>query len=285
MTASSPAGVTARASETRRDDAAAARRFPLWLYLPAAVGAAVLALPLVALLVRLDWTQVPAAVASPAALQALTLSLATAAIATGVCIVLGVPLAMVIARSSKGIAAVLRTLTTLPLVLPPLVGGIALLALLGRNGLFGETLGVLGLRIPFTTAAVVIAQTFVALPFLVITVEGSLRTAGTRYETVAAGLGARRFTVFRRITLPLVAPGLIAGTVLCFARALGEFGATALFAGNSAGITRTMPLAIYTAFNGAGVSEDTAIALSLMLVLVAVAVLVLMRSWREDAPR
>ena len=119
----------------------AAARFPLWLYVPAALGVAVLALPLVALLVRLDWTQVPAAVASPAALQALTLSLVTAAIATAVCVVLGVPLAMVIARSSRGVAAVLRTLATLPLVLPPLVGGIALLALLGRNGLFGETLG------------------------------------------------------------------------------------------------------------------------------------------------
>ena len=285
MTTTATAGRSAAAGETRRDDPGTAARFPLWLYAPAALGVAVLALPLVALLVRLDWRQVPAAVASPAALQALTLSLVTAAIATAVCVVLGVPLAVVIARSSRGVAAVLRTLTTLPLVLPPLVGGIALLALLGRNGLFGETLGVLGLRIPFTTTAVVIAQTFVALPFLVITVEGSLRTAGTRYETVAAGLGAHRFTVFRRITLPLVAPGLIAGTVLCFARALGEFGATALFAGNSAGTTRTMPLAIYTAFNGAGISEDIAIALSLMLVLVAVAVLVLMRSWREDAPR
>ncbi len=179
----------------------------------------------------------------------------------------------------------LRTLATLPLVLPPLVGGIALLALLGRNGLLGATFSLAGIRIPFTTTAVVIAQTFVALPFLVISVEGALRSVGTRYETVAAGLGAGRFTVFRRVTLPLAAPGLLAGTVLCFARALGEFGATALFAGNAAGTTRTMPLAIYTAFNGAGVSEDTAIALSLMLILVAVAVLLVMRGWREDAPR
>lgn len=276
---------SAVAAVTRDDDRAAAAGFPPWLYVPAALGVAVLVLPLLALLVRLDWSQVPAAITSPAARQALTLSLVTAAVATVVCIAIGVPLALVIARSSVPVAAVLRTLTTLPLVLPPLVGGIALLALLGRNGLFGETLGVLGLRIPFTTTAVVIAQTFVALPFLVIAVEGSLRTAGTRYEVVAAGLGANRFTVFRRVTLPLVTPGLIAGTVLCFARALGEFGATALFAGNSAGTTRTMPLAIYTAFNGAGVQEDTAIALSLMLILVAIAVLVLMRSWREDAVR
>lgn len=274
-----------RVAHTPRDGTAAAGRFPGWLYLPAGLGAAVLLLPLAALLVRLDWTGVPAAITSPAALQALGLSLATASWATLACIVLGVPLALVIARSRPGVAAALRTLVTLPLVLPPLVGGIALLALLGRTGLFGEVLAVWGIRIPFTTAAVVIAQVFVALPFLVISVEGALRTAGTRFEGVAAGLGAGRFTVFRRITLPLVAPGLLAGAVLCFARALGEFGATALFAGNAAGTTRTMPLAIYTAFNGAGVSEDTAIVLSLMLIAVAIAVLVLMRGWRADAPR
>ncbi|GAA1778501.1 ABC transporter permease [Agromyces lapidis] len=255
------------------------------LLAPAAIGVAVLALPLAALLLRLDWSAVPAAVTSPAAVEALTLSLVTAAIATGCCIVLGVPLALVMARASRRTAAVLRTLVTLPLVLPPLVGGIALLALLGRTGLFGESLALLGVRIPFTTTAVVIAQVFVALPFLVISVEGSLRAVGTRFEAVAASLGARPFTVFRRVTLPLVLPGVLAGTVLCFARALGEFGATALFAGNTAGVTRTMPLAIYTAFNGAGVSEDTAIALSLMLIGVAIAVLLVMRGWREDAPR
>ncbi len=259
--------------------------FPVWLSVPAALGAALLVLPLLALLVRLDWAGVPAAVTSPAALEALTLSLTTASVATLVCIVLGVPLAVVIARASRGVAAVLRTLATLPLVLPPLVGGIALLALLGRNGLLGGVLEVAGVRVPFTTAAVVIAQAFVALPFLVISVEGALRTAGTGFEVVAAGLGASRSTVFRRITLPLVGPGILAGTVLCFARALGEFGATALFAGNAAGTTRTMPLAIYTAFNGSGVSEDTAIALSLMLIVVAVAVLLVMRGWREDAAR
>ena len=234
---------------------------------------------------RLDWAEVPAAIASPAALQALTLSLGTATIATICCVVLGVPLALLIARSSRPTAAVLRTLATLPLVLPPLVGGIALLALLGRNGLLGEALAVAGIRVPFTTSAVVIAQTFVALPFLVISVEGALRSVGTRFEAVGAGLGAGRFAVFRRITLPLVRPGLLAGTVLCFARALGEFGATALFAGNAPVTTRTMPLAIYTVFNGAGVSEDTAIALSLMLIVVAIAVLLVMRGWREDAPR
>lgn len=261
------------------------RRIPPWLAVPAALGALILVLPFVALLARLDWAGVPAAIASPAAVQALALSLSTASIATVMCVVLGVPLALVIARSPQWLAAILRTLTTLPLVLPPLVGGIALLALLGRNGMFGGVLAAAGIQIPFTTAAVVIAQIFVALPFLVISAEGALRTAGTGHELVAASLGASRFTVFRRVTLPLVAPGLVAGTVLCFARALGEFGATALFAGNAPAVTRTMPLAIYTAFNGAGVQEDTAIALSLLLIIVAVAVLLLMRGWRADAVR
>ncbi|WP_439901734.1 ABC transporter permease [Microbacterium azadirachtae] len=260
-------------------------RLPAWLLVPALIAVLLLVLPFVALLVRLDWATVPAAVTSPAALQALGLSLVTATIATALCALLGIPLAVAIARSPAGLAAVRRTVTTLPLVLPPLVGGIALLALLGRNGLLGATLAVAGIQIPFTTTAVVIAQAFVALPFLVISIEGALRAIGTEHEHVAAGLGAGRFTVFRRVTLPLAAPGLVAGTVLCFARALGEFGATALFAGNSAGVTRTMPLAIYTAFNGAGVEEDTAIALSLMLILVAVAALVLVRGWRPGAVR
>ena len=261
------------------------RRLPAWVAVPATVGVLLLMLPFIALLARLDWAGVPAAVTSPEALQALGLSLSTATVATVLCLLLGVPLALVIARSHGWLPAVLRTLTTLPLVLPPLVGGIALLSLLGRTGLLGGVLALADIRIPFTTAAVVIAQTFVALPFLVISVEGALRAVGTGHELVASGLGASRFTVFRRVTLPLAAPGLLAGTVLCFARALGEFGATALFAGNAPGVTRTMPLAIYTAFNGAGVREDTAIALSLMLIAVAIAVLLLMRSWRADAVR
>lgn len=260
-------------------------RMPRWLFVPAAIGLAFLVLPIIGLLSRLDWATVPAAITSDAALTALSLSLRTAATATVICLVIGVPLALMIARSTQRVGGVLRAVTTLPLVLPPLVGGIALLYLLGRTGLIGASLVAFGIQIPFTTAAVVIAQSFVALPFLVISVEGSLRTAGTQYESIAATLGAGRWTTFRRVTLPLVMPGLIAGTVLCFARALGEFGATALFAGNAAGVTRTMPLAIYTAFNGAGVSQDSAIALSLLLVFVAIVILLLMRSWRTDAVR
>lgn len=253
---------------------------PRGLVVPALAGLALLVLPIVGLVARADWSSLPGAITSREALSALALSLQTATAATALCLVLGVPLAVIIARASPRVAGVLRTLATVPLVMPPLVGGIALLYLLGRNGLAGQWLHVLGISIPFTTAAVVIAQSFVALPFLVITLEGALRTTGTRIEAVAATLGAGPWTVFRRVTLPLALPGLIAGTVLCFARALGEFGATALFAGNAEGITRTMPLAIYTAFNGAGVSQDSAVALSLLLIAVAVVILLLLRSWR-----
>ncbi|MBU4465676.1 MAG: ABC transporter permease subunit, partial [Actinobacteria bacterium] len=166
------------------------------------------------------------------------------------------------------------------LVLPPMVGGVALLFLFGRNGWLGGIV-----QLPFTTAAVVIAQTFVALPFLVLSLEGALRTSGVEFERTASGLGAGRWTILRRVTLPLAAPGLVAGIVLCFARAIGEFGATALFAGNAPGVTQTMPLAIYTAFNGAGVSQATAIALSLMLLVTAIAVLLLVRAWKPGSQR
>ena len=208
---------------TSRADAGGAPRL---LWLPAALAVALLVLPVVALVVRADWATLPADVTSPAAVRALGLSLSTSLVATGLCLLFGAPLAVVLARRSGWSADWLRALVTLPLVLPPTVGGIALLFLLGRRGVIGQTLDDwFGLTIPFTTAAVVIAQTFVAMPFLVLGLEGALRTAGTRYETVAATLGAGRWTVLRRVTLPLAAPGLVSGLVLCFARALGEFGA------------------------------------------------------------
>ncbi|PRI11325.1 molybdenum ABC transporter permease subunit [Leucobacter massiliensis] len=256
---------------------------PRAVLLPAALAATLLLLPLAALLLRVDWALVPTTLASPEALSALGLSLGTAAVATLLCLLLGVPLALVISRASGALATVLRALTTLPLVLPPLVGGLALLSLLGRGGLLGDALAGLGVRVPFTTAAVIIAQTFVSLPFLVIAVEGALRGLDGAYERTAESLGAGPWTVLRRVTLPLLAPSLAAGTILCFTRALGEFGATALFAGNSPGTTRTVPLAIYTAFNGAGVSQDTALALSLLLVLLAVAALLCLRSRSPQA--
>ncbi|KKX99275.1 molybdate ABC transporter permease subunit [Microbacterium sp. Ag1] len=252
---------------------------PRALAIPAAIGLAFLILPLIALVARVQWSTFLADVTSQAALSALLLSLGTGLVATLLCIVVGVPLALYIARSGPRLAAVLRAVVTVPLVLPPMVGGVALLYLFGRAGWFG------GLGLSFSTSAVVLAQTFVALPFLVLAVEGAVRTSGVDHERTAAALGAGRWTILRRITLPLVAPGIVAGVVLCFARAIGEFGATALFAGNRPGVTQTMPLAIYTAFNGAGVSQGTAVALALLLLATAIVVLLLVRGWRPGAAR
>jgi molybdate transport system permease protein len=186
-------------------------------------------------------------------------------------VILGVPLAWVLARSqARGISA-LRALVTLPLVLPPVVGGVALLLAFGRQGILGRLLDQwTGITLPFTTAGVIIAETFVAMPFLVITVEGAFRAADRGYEEAAATLGASRLAVFRTVTLPLIAPSMLAGAVLCWARALGEFGATITFAGNFPGRTQTMPLAVYVALES---DPDAAIALSLVLLVVSVAVL------------
>ena len=259
---------------------------PPILAVPALLGLALLVVPLTALVARVEWSTLWTDITSPAALDALRLSLVTGLIATAVCVVLGVPLALMIARSSPRMAGLLRAVVTVPLVLPPMVGGVALLFLFGRNGALGQFLDATwGLRLPFTTAAVVIAQIFVALPFLVLALEGAIRTSGIEYERTAATLGAGRWMTLRRVTLPLAAPGLIAGIVLCFARAIGEFGATALFAGNAPGVTQTMPLAIYTAFNGSGVGQGTAVALSLLLLVTALAVLLLVRAWRPGATR
>ena len=258
---------------------------PRALIVPAMIGLAFLLVPLAALVARVEWSTLWRDITSAEALSALGLSLGTGLIATVLCVLVGVPLALLIARAGSRAAALLRAVVTVPLVLPPMVGGIALLFLFGRNGWLGGVLEVIGVRLPFTTAAVVLAQAFVALPFLVLALEGALRANGTGYEHAAAALGAGRWTVLRRVTLPLAAPGLVAGTVLCFARAIGEFGATALFAGNAPGVTQTMPLAIYTAFNGAGVSQGTAVALALLLLVAAVLVLVLVRAWRPEAVR
>jgi molybdate transport system permease protein len=252
---------------------------PRMLAVPAVLALALLVLPLTALVARVEPATLWSDITSPEALSALRLSLLTGVAATAACVVGGVPLALLIARTGPRTAALLRAIVTVPLVLPPMVGGVALLYLFGRNGWFGAA------GLAFTTSAVVLAQTFVALPFLVLSVEGALRTSGIDYERTAAALGAGRWTILRRVTLPLAAPGIIAGVVLCFARAIGEFGATALFAGNAPGVTQTMPLAIYTAFNGAGVSQGTAVALALLLLISAIAVLLLVRGWRPGAAR
>jgi molybdate transport system permease protein len=250
---------------------------PRWVYVPAAVGALFIVLPLVAMATRVEWGSFWSLITSDSSRAALTLSLRTSAISTVLCIVLGVPMALVLARTSFRGQALLRSLVLLPLVLPPVVGGIALLYTFGRKGLLGETIDVLGLQIAFSTTAVVIAQTFVSLPFLVVSLEGTLRTAGQRYEVVASTLGARPTTVLRRVTLPLVLPGLAAGAVLSFARALGEFGATITFAGSLQGVTRTLPLEIYLQRES---DPDAAVALALVLVVVAVVVIAVARPER-----
>lgn len=257
------------------------QRLPWPIPVIATCAVALLILPLAGLFPRVQWAHFTEAITSPQALFAVGLSLRTGAIAVVCCLLLGIPLALVLARARPGVAAVLRTLVTLPLVLPPLVGGLALLYLFGDQGWLGRILIPLGVEVPFSPAAVVLAQTFVAMPFLVLSLEGALRTAGRRYEEVAATLGAGRWTVLRRVSLPLVLPGLLAGTVLSFARAVGEFGATAMVAGNMPGRTQTVPMAIYTAFNGAGVGHDAALALAVLLIVVALVILIGLRDWRR----
>jgi molybdate transport system permease protein len=225
----------------------------------------------VGLVVRAPWRTIGAELSQPESLEALRLSMVCATLATLLCLVLGVPLAWVLARGDLPGRSLLRALVTVPLVLPPVVGGIALFTALGRRGIVGRWLDEwFGISLPFTTAAVVVAEAFVALPFLVIAVEGSLRAADQRLEEAAATLGAGRWYVLRRVTLPLVAPGLAAGTVLCWARALGEFGATITFAGTFPGTTRTMPVEVYLALQR---DPSAAIALSLVLLLVSLVVL------------
>jgi molybdate transport system permease protein len=213
--------------------------------------------------------------ADSSVLTALRLSLECAIAATAVSLLLGVPLAWVLARMSFPGLALLRALVTLPLVLPPVVGGLALLLAFGRNGILGRRLdAAFGVTLPFTTAGVIVAEAFVAMPFLIVTVEGALRSVDRDLEEAAATLRATPITVFRRVTLPLIAPSLLAGSVLCWARALGEFGATITFAGNFPGTTQTMPLAVYNALES---DPQAAVALSLLLLAVAVAVLAALR--------
>ncbi|MBB5926272.1 ABC transporter permease [Streptomyces echinatus] len=255
----------------RRVGTGGRRGVPLPLLLPGLLALAFLLLPLLALLVRAPWRSLPDQLTSTEVWQALQLSLVSATAATAVTLVLGVPLAWLLARTEFPGRGLVRALVTLPLVLPPVVGGVALLLALGRNGVIGQWLDSwFGITLPFTTTGVVVAEAFVAMPFLVISVEGTLRAADPRYEEAATTLGASRFTAFRRVTLPLIAPGIAAGSVLAWARALGEFGATITFAGNFPGRTQTMPLAVYLALQN---DPEAAIALSLVLLVVSIAVL------------
>ena len=239
------------------------------------LAAALVALPLVALVVEAPWSAAGEQLRSSAAGQAQRLSLVTSLLAVAVALLLGVPLAWVQARVDYRGRGLVRAVTTLPLVLPPVVGGIALLLAFGRRGLGGPALGALGVQLPFTTAGAVAAEAFVALPFLTLTVEGGLRQVDRRLEDAARTLGASRWDVFRTVTLPLIRPSLTAGAVLAWARALGEFGATITFAGNLPGSTQTLPLFVYVGLNGP--DPEGAILLSLALLGVSVVVLAALR--------
>ncbi len=242
---------------------------PRWVVLPAALGMLLVALPLAGLLSKVPWPGLWQLLTSESSLAALQLSILTASVSTALCIVLGTPMALLLARHGL---RWLRPLVLLPLVLPPVVGGLALLYTFGRMGLVGQYLEAAGVKIAFSTVAVILAQTFVSLPFLVMGLEGALRTAGDRYERVAATLGASPTRTLFTVTLPLVLPGLLSGAVLSFARALGEFGATLTFAGSLQGRTRTLPLEIYLQREA---DPDAAIALSLLLVVFAGLVMVI----------
>jgi molybdate transport system permease protein len=254
---------------------------PAWIYLPAAVGALFVVLPLLAILARIDWANFVSLVTSESSRAALLLSVQTATASTLVCALLGVPMALALARGRFPGQSILRSLVLLPLVLPPVVGGIALLYTFGRQGLIGQHLEVLGIQVAFSTTAVVLAQSFVSLPFLVVSLEGALRSVGAGYEHVAATLGARPTTVLRTVTLPLVLPGLISGAVLAFARSLGEFGATLTFAGSLQGVTRTLPLEIYLQRE---TDPEAAVALSLLLIVVATAIVIATAGRRLTGP-
>jgi molybdate transport system permease protein len=233
------------------------------------------ALPLAGLLARTDWAALPGHLADPAVGPALRLSVVTTAITVALAVVLGTPLSWLLARADGRTARWVRAVVTVPVVLPPVVGGVALLLAYGRRGLVGAPLlGVLGVRLPFTPVAVVLAQLFVSLPFYVLAVEGAMRGLDRRHEQVAATLGATPTRVFTRVVLPLAGPGVAAGAALAGARALGEFGATITFAGNVPGRTQTAPLAVYVALQD---DPQAAVALSLVLLAVSVLVLVALR--------
>ena len=253
----------------------AAPRVPLPILVLAGIGAAFFVLPLAGLALRAPWAQALTELGRPETLDALRLSLICSLSATLISLLLGVPLAFVQARLEFRGRSLLRALTTLPMVLPPVVGGVALLLAFGRRGLLGQYLfDGFGVRLPFSTAGVVLAETFVSMPFLVITVEAGLRSMNRRLEDAARTLGASPGRVFTRVTVPMIAPSVFAGALLCWSRALGEFGATITFAGNLPGQTQTTPLAVYLLLE---TRPEAAIILSLVLVAVSLAVLVALR--------
>ncbi|MDO5672391.1 MAG: ATP-binding cassette domain-containing protein [Actinomycetaceae bacterium] len=248
------------------------RGIPTWFFVPAAIALLFLVIPLVGMGLRVPWTRLPDILSTDAALDALFLSLRTCAVTVLVCVTIGTPLALILARGAERPRppwwlTPVRAFILVPLVMPPVVAGIALLTTFGRKGLMGASLGFLGVQIPFTTLAVVLSQTFIALPYLIVTVETAAKAAGSNLEHAAASLGAGRWTQFSRITLPLLGPSVASGAALAFARSLGEFGATITFAGSLQGVTRTLPLEVYLQRE---VDSPTALALSVVLILLAI---------------
>ncbi len=250
-------------------------RPPALLVVPAVLATLLLVVPLVAMVASTSWTDLPRDLTSRAALDALRLSLVTSTAAIVGCLLLGLPLAWLLARVDFRGRGALRALVTVPLVLPPVVAGIALRAAFGRTGVVGAPLlEWTGFSFPFTTWGVVLAHVFVSMPFVVIAIEGALRSADPRFDAAAATLGATRWTTFRRVTVPLALPGVVAGTVLGWARSLGEFGATITFNGNYPGTTQTMPTLIYVTRQA---DQDAALSLSLVMLVVSIGVLVALR--------
>ena len=262
-----------RTTSTRADPSR--RQPPVFVLAAAAAAVLLFALPLIGLVQRADWVDLLEDLRSPASTAAMRLSLSTSLMATAISVGLGLPLAWVLARTDLPGRAAIRALVLLPMVLPPVVGGVALLAAFSRRSPIGSWLfDAFGIQLTFSRAGVVLAEAFVAMPFFVITVEAALRGLDQRYEQVAAGLGASPTQVFRRVTFPLIGPAVAAGALLSWARALGEFGATITFAGNIAGRTQTLPLAVYLQLES---DPQGAIALSLVLLLVSFAVLIALR--------
>lgn len=256
------------------------RRAPSALILLASLGLAFFVVPLAGLVVRAPWRDLPDIVTSELVTEALRLSLVSSLAATLLSAIVGIPLAWMLARAHLPGRAILRGVVLLPLVLPPVVGGAALLFSLGRRGWIGDPLeAATGLVLPFSIWGVIIANTFIAMPFLVISVEAALRSLDPRFEIAAASLGAGRWRVLRRVTFPMIAPSVISGLVLTWARAFGEFGATVTFAGSLAGRTQTLPLAVFFTLES---DREAAVAISLIMVAVSLTVLVVLRErwWR-----
>lgn len=242
---------------------------------PALVTVAFLGLPLLAVVMRAPWSSLPTLLAAPEVRTTLGLSLATSACSAALSLLFGMPLAALLAHARGAWVRALRVLVTMPIVLPPVVAGVALLLAFGRNGVVGQWLwSTFGLQIPFTSTAVVMAQTFVAMPFLIITLEGALRHADVELTDAAATAGATRLQILRHVTLPSIGPSVVAAVLLAWARAFGEFGATITFAGNFPGRTQTLPISVYLALE---TNPDAAIALSLVMLTISIAVLTFMR--------